>query len=53
MKKHFVLLMGMGLSDIDIAESIRFHREHGKLATVTAVAPQDAMAHWIVKVARS
>ena len=30
---------GDGLSDVDISASLRFHREHGKLATVTAVQP--------------
>ena len=30
---------GDGLSDIDISETITFHREHGRLATVTAVKP--------------
>ena len=31
--------MAMALSNIDIAALIAFHREHGKLATVTAVQP--------------
>ncbi|MFZ0394972.1 MAG: glucose-1-phosphate cytidylyltransferase [Terracidiphilus sp.] len=35
----FCLTYGDGLSDVDIAASLRFHREHGKLATVTAVQP--------------
>lgn len=35
----FCFTYGDGLSDIDIAASIAFHREHGKLATVTAVRP--------------
>jgi glucose-1-phosphate cytidylyltransferase len=30
---------GDGVSDIDISELIKFHRRHGKLATVTAVHP--------------
>lgn len=38
-EEAFCFTYGDGLSDIDIAASIRFHREHGKLATVTAVAP--------------
>jgi glucose-1-phosphate cytidylyltransferase len=33
----FCLTYGDGLSNINIAESIAFHRNHGKLATVTAV----------------
>jgi len=35
----FCLTYGDGLADIDIAEEIRFHREHGRLATVAAVQP--------------
>lgn len=35
----FCFTYGDGLSDVNIADSIRFHREHGKLATVTAVQP--------------
>ncbi len=33
----FCLTYGDGVSDIDITASIRFHREQGKLATLTAV----------------
>jgi glucose-1-phosphate cytidylyltransferase len=36
----FLLTYGDGVSDIDITRLIAFHREHGKLATVTAVRPQ-------------
>lgn len=35
----FMLTWGDGVADIDIRELIRFHRSHGKLATVTAVRP--------------
>jgi glucose-1-phosphate cytidylyltransferase len=35
----FLLTYGDGVSDIDIAESIAFHRGHGKRATVSAVFP--------------
>ena len=28
-----------GLSDVDITASIKFHQNHGKMATVTAVTP--------------
>ncbi len=35
----FCFTYGDGVSDLDIAQSIRFHRSHGKLATVTAVQP--------------
>ncbi len=33
----FCLTYGDGVSDVDIAESIRFHKEQGTLATLTAV----------------
>lgn len=35
----FCFTYGDGLSDVDISSLIRFHRSHGKLATVTAVSP--------------
>lgn len=38
-EEEFCFTYGDGVSDVDIAASIRFHRQHGKLATVTAVMP--------------
>jgi len=35
----FLLTYGDGVSNVDIRHLIRYHREHGKLATVTAVRP--------------
>jgi glucose-1-phosphate cytidylyltransferase len=35
----FCFTYGDGVSDVDIAATIAFHRAHGKLATVTAVQP--------------
>ncbi|MDA4107535.1 glucose-1-phosphate cytidylyltransferase [Mycolicibacterium holsaticum] len=35
----FCFTYGDGLSDVDIASSIEFHRQHGRHATVTAVLP--------------
>ncbi|MFQ5720612.1 MAG: glucose-1-phosphate cytidylyltransferase [Acidobacteriota bacterium] len=35
----FMLTYGDGVSDVDVDVLIAFHREHGKLATVTAVHP--------------
>jgi glucose-1-phosphate cytidylyltransferase len=35
----FMLTYGDGLSNIDIGKLLAFHKSHGKLATVTAVAP--------------
>ena len=36
---EFCFTYGDGVADLDIGASIRFHRAHGKLATVTAVQP--------------
>lgn len=35
----FMLTYGDGVADIDIAELVAFHRNHGRSATVTAVQP--------------
>jgi glucose-1-phosphate cytidylyltransferase len=35
----FMATYGDSLGDVDIASLVRFHRSHGKLATVTAVRP--------------
>lgn len=35
----FMVTYGDGVSDVDIARLVRFHRSHGRLATVTAVHP--------------
>lgn len=35
----FCFTYGDGLSDVDISRKIAFHKQHGKLATVTAVQP--------------
>ena len=35
----FCFTYGDGLSDVDISALVRFHREHGRLATLTAVSP--------------
>ena len=35
----FMLTYGDGLADVDIAAELKFHRGHGKLATVAAVQP--------------
>lgn len=35
----FMLTYGDGVSDIDIAALLKFHRSHGRVATVTAVRP--------------
>lgn len=38
-EEAFCFTYGDGVSDVDITQSIAFHRQHGKLATVTAVQP--------------
>jgi glucose-1-phosphate cytidylyltransferase len=38
-EKAFCFTYGDGLANVDIAELIKFHEKHGKLATVTAVQP--------------
>jgi glucose-1-phosphate cytidylyltransferase len=35
----FMLTYGDGLSDVDLRELLKFHRAHGRIATVTAVRP--------------
>ncbi len=35
----FMVTYGDGVSDVDLASLLRFHREHGRLATLTAVRP--------------
>ena len=38
-EESFCFTYGDGLSDINITQEIAFHRQHGKLATITAVQP--------------
>ena len=38
-EEAFCFTYGDGLSDIDIKASIKFHQQHGKLATIAAVKP--------------
>ena len=38
-EEAFCFTYGDGVGDVDISASIAFHKAHGKLATVTAVAP--------------
>ena len=35
----FMVTYGDGLSDVNISELLKFHKSHGKMATVTAVRP--------------
>lgn len=38
-EKAFCFTYGDGVADVDISAQVRFHEQHGKLATVTAVQP--------------
>jgi glucose-1-phosphate cytidylyltransferase len=38
--KEFCLSYGDGVTDLNVADTIAFHRNHGKLSTVTAVQPK-------------
>jgi len=38
-EENFCFTYGDGLSDLDIGKTIKFHLQHGKLATVTSVVP--------------
>ncbi len=38
-EEAFCFTYGDGLSDVDISREIAFHKQHGKMATVTAVQP--------------
>ncbi len=38
-RETFLLTYGDGVADIDVRKVVEFHRQHGKLATVTAVRP--------------
>lgn len=37
--EHFCLTYGDGVCDVNIGEIVKFHKQHGKLATLTAVPP--------------
>ena len=37
--EDFLLTYGDGLSDVDIAKTVKFHKSHGKKITMTAVQP--------------
>lgn len=38
--EDFMLTYGDGVADIDLGELLKFHKSHGKIATVTAVQPE-------------
>lgn len=41
----FMLTWGDGVSDVDLAKLLEFHRSHGKLATMTVVRPTARYGH--------
>lgn len=45
----FMVTYGDGVADIDIKALLKFHRSHGKLATVTGVAPLSRFGEMVVK----
>ena len=38
--EDFMLTYGDGVSNVDINDLVRFHKEHGKIATMTAIQPK-------------
>lgn len=43
----FMLTWGDGVSNVNLHDLLRFHRSHGKLATVTAVRPPARFGHMV------
>jgi glucose-1-phosphate cytidylyltransferase len=41
----FMMTFGDGVSDVDIPRLVDFHKEHGRLATITAVRPPARFGH--------
>jgi glucose-1-phosphate cytidylyltransferase len=43
----FMLTWGDGVSDVDLNKLLKFHKSHGKLATLTAVRPPARFGHMV------
>ena len=43
----FMLTWGDGVSNVNLRELLKFHRDHGKLATVTTVRPPARFGHMV------
>lgn len=43
--ENLMVTYGDGLSDIDIGDLVQFHRDHGKVATITAVRADSQFGH--------
>jgi len=48
-EEAFCLTYGDGVADVDITRSIEFHRQHGRLATLTAVQPAGRFGSLVIK----
>tara|TARA_Y100000748_G_scaffold303877_2_gene310630 strand:+ start:431 stop:1201 length:771 start_codon:yes stop_codon:yes gene_type:complete len=48
-EENFMLTYGDGLSDVNIAELVEFHKQHKKLVTVTAVHPVARFGEMIIE----
>ena len=48
-KETFMLTWGDGVSDVNLQDLLKFHRSHGKLATLTAVRPPARFGHLVFK----
>ena len=48
MKKIFALAYGDGVADVNISELIEYHRNHGKLATITGLHPTSKYGQVII-----
>lgn len=46
---EFLFTYGDGVADIDISKTIEFHRQHGKLATLTATYPPGRFGALVIK----
>ncbi len=47
--ERFMITYGDGLSDVNLDDLLEFHKEHGKLATVTAVRPSARFGEMSIK----
>lgn len=46
--EDFLLTYGDGVSDVNLDELVRFHKQHGKIATVTAVHPPSRFGEMVL-----
>jgi glucose-1-phosphate cytidylyltransferase len=49
---QFLLTYGDGVSDIPISQTVEFHREHGRVATVAAVRPPGRFGEMLIESGR-